>query len=83
MEEELHVRRLSYVVKITLRRSRGAGVAFQSSVICRFSTHGCRTMVCQVLFIPALITGSFFLINTTALFYRSTMTVPFRCELCT
>mmetsp|Transcript_22061 Transcript_22061/g.50405 ORF Transcript_22061/g.50405 Transcript_22061/m.50405 type:complete len:617 (-) Transcript_22061:50-1900(-) len=37
-----------------------------------------RTMVCQVLFIPALITGSFFLINTTALFYRSTMTVPFR-----
>eukprot|EP00928_Gymnodinium_smaydae_P069346 TRINITY_DN5278_c0_g2_i1.p1 TRINITY_DN5278_c0_g2~~TRINITY_DN5278_c0_g2_i1.p1 ORF type:complete len:666 (+),score=127.45 TRINITY_DN5278_c0_g2_i1:137-2134(+) len=37
-----------------------------------------RTMIYQGLFMPALAAVAFFLINTTAILYRSTMTVPLK-----
>jgi len=40
-----------------------------------------RTMVYQCLFVPALVFTSFMLINTTAIMYRSTMTIPFKTIL--
>merc|ERR1712066_972954 len=36
-----------------------------------------RTMVYQCLFMPTIVMISFSLINTTAIMYRATMTVPF------
>eukprot|EP00438_Fugacium_kawagutii_P032918 Skav235211 [mRNA] locus=scaffold503:38901:52751:- [translate_table: standard] len=38
----------------------------------------CRTMVYQCLFMPGVVFMSFVVINTTAIFYRATMTVPFK-----
>jgi len=40
--------------------------------------HWKRTMVYQCLFMPAMVFASFMVINTTAIAYRSTMTVPFK-----
>jgi transmembrane 9 superfamily protein 3 len=40
--------------------------------------HWKRTMVYQCLFMPAVVFASFAVINTTAIAYRSTMTVPFK-----
>mmetsp|Transcript_12930 Transcript_12930/g.24417 ORF Transcript_12930/g.24417 Transcript_12930/m.24417 type:complete len:625 (+) Transcript_12930:70-1944(+) len=40
--------------------------------------HWKRTMVYQCLFIPGIAFISFVVINTTAIFYRATMTVPFK-----
>jgi len=37
-----------------------------------------RTMVYQCLFMPGVVFMSFVVINTTAIFYRATMTVPFK-----
>jgi len=37
-----------------------------------------RTMAYQCLFMPGLVFASFVVINTTAIFYRATMTVPFK-----
>lgn len=37
-----------------------------------------ETMVYQCLFVPAVVFASFMVINTTAILYRSTMTVPFK-----
>jgi len=43
--------------------------------------HWKRTMIYQCLFMPSLVFASFFVINTTAIVYRSTMTVPFKTIL--
>jgi len=43
--------------------------------------HWKRTMVYQCLFMPALVSASFVVINTTAIMYRATMTVPFKTLL--
>mmetsp|Transcript_45565 Transcript_45565/g.120395 ORF Transcript_45565/g.120395 Transcript_45565/m.120395 type:complete len:242 (+) Transcript_45565:44-769(+) len=40
--------------------------------------HWKRTMVYQCLFMPGVVLASFAVINTTAIAYRSTMTVPFK-----
>jgi len=40
--------------------------------------HWKRTMIYQVIFMPSLVVTSFIVINTTAIMYRSTMTVPFK-----
>lgn len=40
--------------------------------------HWKRTMVCQAMFMPSVVFASFMVINTTAVLYRSTMTVPFK-----
>eukprot|EP00440_Ansanella_granifera_P003608 gb/GFBE01003912.1/.p1 GENE.gb/GFBE01003912.1/~~gb/GFBE01003912.1/.p1 ORF type:complete len:625 (+),score=126.51 gb/GFBE01003912.1/:1-1875(+) len=37
-----------------------------------------RTMALQCLFMPGIVFASFIVINTTAIFYRATMTVPFK-----
>jgi len=37
-----------------------------------------RTMIYQCLFMPSIATVTFMVINTTAIIYRSTMTVPFK-----
>mmetsp|Transcript_27402 Transcript_27402/g.59866 ORF Transcript_27402/g.59866 Transcript_27402/m.59866 type:complete len:620 (-) Transcript_27402:173-2032(-) len=37
-----------------------------------------RTMIYQCLFMPSLVFASFVVINTTAIMYRATMTVPFK-----
>jgi len=43
--------------------------------------HWKRTMVYQCLFMPAVVSVTFMLINTTAIIYRATMTVPFKTIL--
>mmetsp|Transcript_105213 Transcript_105213/g.280086 ORF Transcript_105213/g.280086 Transcript_105213/m.280086 type:complete len:646 (-) Transcript_105213:109-2046(-) len=43
--------------------------------------HWKRTMVYQCLFMPALVTVTWMFINTTAIVYRATMTVPFKTIL--
>lgn len=43
--------------------------------------HWKRTMIYQCLFMPSLVFASFVVINTTAILYRSTMTVPFKTIL--
>jgi len=43
--------------------------------------HWKRTMIYQCLFMPSLAFGAFMVINTTAIMYRSTMTVPFKTLL--
>merc|ERR1740121_2826385 len=43
--------------------------------------HWKRTMVYQCLFMPGVLLASFLLINTTAIIYRATMTVPFKTIL--
>jgi transmembrane 9 superfamily protein 3 len=40
--------------------------------------HWKRTMIYQALFMPAVVFASFVVINTTAIIYRSTHTVPFK-----
>jgi len=43
--------------------------------------HWKRTMIYQVIFMPSVVVSSFIVINTTAIVYRSTMTVPFKTIL--
>jgi transmembrane 9 superfamily protein 3 len=43
--------------------------------------HWKRTMIYQCLFVPSMVFTSFLVINTTAILYRSTMTVPFKTIL--
>jgi transmembrane 9 superfamily protein 3 len=43
--------------------------------------HWKRTMIYQCLFMPSVVFASFIVINTTAIVYRSTMTVPFKTIL--